>query len=318
MANLHQVLGAFQQQLVIVTTGLSVAQLPLRVEVGVHWPPIRTLQYLVKLHPPGGIISVFDRKSAHDSTRWIPSVSVITSTPPTLVSSPSTQNVPPGGSGTVTVSGPVTAGDALSLFMQSAYVMSQQDQGDGTQIFTNLVSQVVSPPATASPPDVVSQMVAAVAANPTGPATWATVTGSGSVITVVNNTQRTFSLQSYTGNGGTQITEIARRIRQIQITVWAPTSELINVISNPVEDMIAQIETFRGRFGEYAAGLTFEDGTTGWVKQVNDFLVDDSVLSDLYRHDFIVSVDYGVTTVDNLYSVLVPVESLQPGYHLSQ
>lgn len=313
MATLHQILSAVQGQISLVTSSIVCQQNPVQVLVGLHWPPVRTIQQAVKLNPPSALISVFDRKSSHDSTRWIPSVSAITAVAATLSSSPTTQNIPAGGSGSLTIAGPVTAGDAVSLAVFSGTV-ALGASGDGTVSYIPTRAVVVSPVVTNSASDVAGQLVAAVAADPSGTGQWVQAVQSGSTVQLTNLTASTIVVSSYTGNGGTQVTEIARRRRDIQLTVWAAADEILSAVGDPIEDMISQIETFRGHAGEYTAGLVLQDGTAARIHSINDFLVDDAVLSDMYRRDFIFSADYGITTTDNLYSVLVPVQTSQIGY----
>jgi hypothetical protein len=40
---------------------------------------------------------------------------------------------------------------------------------------------------------------------------------------------------------------------------------------------------------------------------MSDYDLEDATLEDVYRHDFMVAMDYAVTTVDLLYAVLAPV-----------
>jgi hypothetical protein len=49
------------------------------------------------------------------------------------------------------------------------------------------------------------------------------------------------------------------------------------------------------------------DGSFGQFYYNNDLYIEDGSIQDLYRRDFHVSVDYAVTTNDELYSVLVPI-----------
>jgi hypothetical protein len=110
------------------------------------------------------------------------------------------------------------------------------------------------------------------------------------------------------------LTEIARRKRLIQVAVWAPSPEIRDIVCDPIEVMIAQIETFRGQVGEFTGGLVLADGSSSRVQFVNDMLLDDPVLSDAYRRDLIFSIDYGITTVDALYSVLAPIITYNTSY----
>lgn len=315
MASLHQLLAAVQGQVSLVTSHVSYNQIPIEVQVGIRWPPVHTLQQMVKMRPPGALISVFDRKSAHDSTRWIPSIVAMTVLPSTLMAAPQSQTIPPGATGTITITGPVSPGDAISLVLVSR--SSSTLAVDNATLFspTSVLVEIISPLSTASASDVAAQMAAAVAADSVGPGLWSTVTASGPVLSITNTTGSFINVTSNTGSGATQTTEIARRKRDIQITMWAPNDEIGNVVADPVERMIAQIETFGGESGEYTAGLALSDGSSARVQMVNDFMTDDAVLSDTYRRDMILSADYGVTTIDALYTVLAQVNSYNLGYN---
>jgi hypothetical protein len=109
----------------------------------------------------------------------------------------------------------------------------------------------------------------------------------------------TLGLQSYTGNGGTQTMEIARRERSVQITCWSRTQQIREGVVDPINNMIAT--------DELNFGLTMPDGTVARLCYVNDFDIEDDTLEDVYRHDFMVSIEYPVTVLDQLYAVLAPI-----------
>lgn len=300
---MYQLLSALRQQIVVATNNTMVFDAPLEVHVGLYWPPLRTLQNLTKMAPPGSLVSVYDRKSAHDTTRWIPTVVAQKLTPTLLTSSPTTQLIPPGGTATVTLGGSTTSGDAVSLVASNRGSTVVLDPADGsfTQSPTAAVVYALS-----SRDDVftaATRFAAAVSADPVL-GTWLTVTVSGSTLSLTNRLPTTMSVASYTGNGGTQTTEIGRRRRDLQITTWAPSPEIRDAVSAPLETLIAQLEVFAD---PYQSGLVLGDGSFARMTHHNDFLVDDGMLADLYRRDFIWCADYPVTTTDALYSVLAPV-----------
>ena len=143
--------------------------------------------------------------------------------------------------------------------------------------------------------------------------TWVTATAAGPVVSMVSLLKAgTLGFFSATGNNATQLTEIGRRSRQFDLITWARSIEDRDAVSETIAVMTAQMETF---WGNYPAGLTFADGSTGRLTVQNDFDLDDATGSDTYRRDIIVNVDYPVTTADLLYSVLTgPIFQYQMGY----
>ena len=303
MASLHQLLAAVQQQVIPVTSGLAVFDSPLRVQVGIDWPPVRTIQQVCKKAPPTCLISIFDRRSSHDSTRWASSVVAQTITTATLTSSPTYQPIPPGGSAQLTLGGTITSGDAVSVIVSTRKHMADYP-GDKSNLQLGIVDNAGAVVYSTNATDRVIDAAANLAAQINGANIGITATASGTVLTITNNQAFEVALNSYTGNGGTNVVEIGRRTRQVQITCWTASTEHRDTVGDPIESLIAQLEFFQGNF---QSGLPLQDGTTARIMPVNDFYVDDATLSDTYRRDFIISADYSVTTTDKLYSVLAPI-----------
>ena len=101
------------------------------------------------------------------------------------------------------------------------------------------------------------------------------------------------------GNGASRTREIGRRDRHLQVVLWTRTQDDRNTIGNAIDTQIAKLEA--------DFGLTFPDGTLGRVLYAGDQQLDDATLADTYRRDFMVSVDYPITTIDALYAVLAPI-----------
>ncbi len=312
MASLYQVLAAMQQQVVAVTTNLTgpLGDI-LSVQTGILWPPINTLERLVQMRPPGALISVYDRKVGHDSTRWSPGIVAQTVTPALLVSSPADQIIVPGSTGTLTLSGGVASGDAVSLIVKSRGAGVVLDPGDGTYTQSPTVAVVYCTIHGDSPASAAAGLVSLANADPAvSPRVVCTSSGTGTV-TIQNLLPSAIEVNSYTGNGGTNVVEIGRRKRELQLTVWSPSPEIRDIVFDPIESMVQEMEIFRGSSGQYTAGLVLADGSFARIEHYNDYLVDDPVLADLYRRDEILCADYPVTSQDKLYSVLAPVTQYQ-------
>ena len=111
MASALQVMSALQQQV-----QAACAALPgLNVAVGIDFPPIKTLMANVR----GGtaVVSVFDRKQTRNTTRWMPIVLGQTITATELVATLSNSTIAAGATETITLSGTITPGDAVSMVM---------------------------------------------------------------------------------------------------------------------------------------------------------------------------------------------------------
>ena len=285
MATVYQVLSAVSQMVQMATEALPAARGGiLNVQVGIDWPSTRVLQQAVK----GGnaIVAVFDRKLTRNTTRWIPTVIGETLTLATLTTAASS-SILANGSGTITLGGSVTVGDAVSCVLMNG--TAQQ-------------AVIVSGFSTDTPATMAAKLAAAINADPVL-ATWVSATVSGSVVTV-QSLGPSLTMFSSTGNNGSAIIEIGRRLREIQIACWASTVEDRNLLAGQIDTLLSTIEAM---IGPYQAGLVLADGTSGYLKIGSDYQLDDATLSDAYRHDFMLSVDHGVTTQDALYSVLAPI-----------
>lgn len=290
MATLYTVLAAIEAQVSTVTTGLvsnspDTTGAPLNVMVGIGWPSQKTLQNNVRGGPnPSAAISIYDRGLAHDTTRWLPQIIATAMTKATVTATPSAPMIPGGGSIVIAVGGTVTVNDAIGLVLTPGY--------------GNVAATVAIGGATDTPTTMAQQLAALVNADP-----------DLSAIVLASSTSANLTLQSKitvpigvaanVGNNAIRSREVGRRSRSIQIAVWTRTEDDRITVGDPIETMIASLEA--------DFGLTFPDGTMGRVTFAGDHQMDDATLSDTYRRDFLVSVEYGITATDTLYAVLAPV-----------
>jgi hypothetical protein len=310
VATLYSVLCALQAQISSVTQGLisnspDTFGKPLTVQVGLYWPSAKSLQNNVRVtNAPGAIgpttlITVYDRGLAADSTRWLPTTvgsSLLTNPPdPTqhMSVTPSEHFVQQLATMTLTFAGPIQIGDAVGI------------------VFTGVLGQfsaAVVPIAVIG--DTATSMATKAAALLTADpliSTWMTAIAVGPVVTLTSLLASSFtSVSVNVGAGGsgiggnnTQLTEIGRRRRHFQIVVWSRTADDRITVGDPIEMLIAQLEA--------NFGLTFPDGTLGRLTFSGDTQHDEAVLSDTYRRDFMVCVDYGINVTDVTYSILAPI-----------
>jgi hypothetical protein len=299
-------------QVQVATAGLSANGLPIVVRVGTEWPPQNVLQDVARSAPvpppptsgttpaPTSItaaISVYDRKVGRNATRWSQSIVSTTVVPATLMSAvEAPAAVAPSGSTTITLSGVPTIGDGVSAVAQTAAA-----PGSIGPVMAAVVAQAVADDTASS---MASKLAAAVNADATL-STWFRATAAGPVVTMTNRLGVQATLASYTGNGGSQVVEIGRRDRQIQVACWVPTLEARDALVRPLETLFAQLNL------EF---MTLPDGTSVQVMYETDYDLDDDTLSDVYRHDFLVDVEYPVTSIDQLFAIIAPVGAFQGSY----
>lgn len=290
MASLYTVLSTLQQQVSNATEWLvSVAAdtygTSLNVMVGIGWPSQKTLQNNVRGGAsPSVVVSIYDRGLATDTTRWLPYQTGLTPVEPTITATPSATVIPAKGHITVAIGGSVTAGDAIGL------VIAPVSGGGGAQVAIGSHTD--------TPTTMTTQLASLINADPVL-SILVDATASGTTLTLTSLTTAQLLLAANVGNGGTRTREIGRRQRNIQIAIWTRTEDDRNTVGDVVEGLIAGMEA--------DFGLTFPDGTMGRVIFHGDHQLEEAVLADTYRRDFLVSVEYGITATDALYDILAPV-----------
>lgn len=283
MASLYAVLTALQSSVSAAVAPLGISPAP---QAAIGWPPVNRLQQIGQ-GTAGPAITIYDRRIGRNVTRWSPEVIAQTLTPATLTTAVDVQYMTRTSVVHITLGGTVTPGDAVSAVFT-------RHMADGSQV---MWAAVVS--GGASPSDAATALAAAINADSLL-SSWVTAVAAGPVVTLtaafVNGS---LVVASYTGNGGTQTREVARRERQVQIVQWTRTEEQRNLIAEAISQLLGNMDaTF---------GLTLSDGTVLRVTYGNDFDLEDNTLQDVYRHDFLVSAEYPVTVQDQLYAMLAPV-----------
>lgn len=283
MASLYSVLGALQSSVSAAVAALGISPAP---QAAIGWPPVNRLQQIGQ-GTAGPAITIYDRRIGRNVTRWSPEVISQTLVPATLTTALDAQYMTRTSVVHITLSGTVTAGDAVSAVFT-------RHMPDVSQLMGAVVVGGAATPGAAA-----TALAAAINADPVL-STWVTAAAVGAVVTLtaafVNGS---LAVASYTGNGGTQTREVARRERQVQIVQWTKTEEQRNLIADAISQLLGNMDaTF---------GLTLADGTVLRVTYGNDFDLEDNTLQDVYRHDFLVSAEYPVTVQDQLYALLAPV-----------
>ena len=192
--------------------------------------------------------------------------------------------VPGFGTATIQIGGPITPNDAVAI------VYSHVKGTSG--------AVVVIASATDAPNTVAANLAAALNNDATA-STLVHATAANNVVTLRSQISTPTTIVANVGNGATRTREIGRRDRHLQVILWTRTEDDRNSVGNAIDTQIAKLEA--------NFGLTFPDGTLGRVLYAGDQQFDDATLADTYRRDFMVSVDYPITTIDALYAVLAPI-----------
>lgn len=259
--------------------------------VAVGWPAVNTLQASVAQNGQC-VANVYDRKLVRNTTRWMPFSYGDTVMPATLTTVISNSYIGAGASRTITLGGTVTAGDAVSCVIVNSGVVPPQS-------WAEVVIGVAGDTATTMAAKLAAAIIADTNLNP-----WLIASSAGAVVTLTSRlVAGDLILSSYTGNGGTRTMEIGRRQRELQIVIWAQTEEDRQSVGDPIEELLVSLNS--------QFGVTFSDGTVGRLVMGADYYCEDDTLQDVYRRDFLFSLDYPITATDALYSVLAPVQQYQ-------
>ncbi len=291
MPTLYSVLSTLEAAVIAATAGLTSSApdslgKPITVLTGIGWPSQRTLQNNVRKGPqPQVLVTIYDRGLARDTTRWKVIELARTVTTATMTAAVSNSGTLPGlGTATIQIGGPITPNDAVAVVFS---------QVKGT---SNAVVQIAG--ATDTPNTVAANLAAALNSNANAsPLMRAAATNNVVTLTSLIATPITFTAN--VGNGASRVREIGRRERHLQVVLWTRTEDDRNTIGAAIETEIATLEA--------DFGLTFPDGTLGRLLYAGDQQFDDATLADTYRRDFMVSVEYPITTTDAIYAVLAPI-----------
>jgi len=297
MATLHQIQAALQAAVTDATGMVVVNSQPVTVKAAIGWPPMKALQSIplqFKAGTPLSLISIYDRKTGRNVTRWSPYEISQSIVPATLTAEMSAASLAPRGSATITLGGAVTLGDAVSAVLTK---VGAGASWSGAQV------------ALSAPNDTPETMATKLAAQITADRVlsgWVSAVAVGPVVTLDSWVDDAIRLSSNTGNGGSVLSEVGRREKQLQIACWTPTEGIREAVTDPIAAMIA--------LAEVEFGFTLSDGTPVRLNYENDYYLEDDTSADVYRRDFLVRVDYPVTNVDALYSVLAPIAEFEAAY----
>lgn len=259
-------------------------------DIAIDWPPLKALQSVATGQLPT-IISIFDRGGSKNNTTAIVlnpvfAPQLIT---PGAVLTPSALSLPPGESITLTGSGSPIQGDGFCLTLASGVVQQFQLFAEYTAVPSDTLTTALT--AFTTQINLFTDIVA---------------TLSMGVITVTNNTTNTFVVWSEVVNQTNVTQEGYRWLRDIQITVWSRTPADRSKYGNILEQLFTQLEV---NFG-------FETSDQSWCRLLvkDDILHKDTQLQDIYRRDWMLSIDYPVLNVIPVF----PIETIPQTYDFTE
>ncbi len=276
-------------QLQSVTGGFTPA-----VTVAAGWP---TLDFLTNsvAKSAATAVSIYDHGPSRDASRFMLYTANEVLTAPGIAAAVSQNFIVVNGTATVTLGGSVTLNDAVAFVVSSSAVSAPQ-----VVIVEAATGATLASMAQALTSGINSDLVGLVSA-----------TVSGSVLTVTNTSTSSIQIAANVGNLGTRYTEVDREIRQVQVDVWAPTDAIRTAVSRPIDQQLGYLDA---HFGMQGVGGTTDDGTWVRVRRLSSQFIDRDVLSDVYRWMWHVTLEYGITYEEQLYSVLSFIPSIQQGF----
>ncbi len=264
------------------TTLSGVTPLPV---VAPGWPTLDSL--LTGVAKAAGIsVSVYDRGPSKDSSRFMLYTANEVLTAAGTTSTLSQKTLPALGTATVTIGGVPVVNDAVSLVATrertvSAAVTSGAATGETTAEIATALALAINAEAILN--------------------TWVSASATGSVVTLTSLVDSILNISSATGNIGDRYTEVGRKIRNVQIDVWAPSDAIRTTVGRLVDSRLPYLDS---HFGLKGVGGSTDDGTWVRVRNLGDQFIDTDVYRDIYRWMWLVSLEYGQTVSEALYTVL--------------
>jgi hypothetical protein len=278
VATARLVWNSLLSQLKTATTGLLVLGNSAPVQCQIDWPSVGAIQNIAR---GGVLVSLFDRGESKVTTRWLKFRATPLNINPTGITTRLSMSLIPGTeTATITLGGIVNANDAVSAVVQSGP--------------TTLMAVAIATGAD-TPTTMATKLATAINEAETLN-TWITASVSGSVVTIINNLAVTLKAASNVGNTATRQVEVGRVKRDVQITVWTQIEEAREVIGDVIELLLYQLQT--------NFGVALADGTYARVVITGDHHSKDTALQDVYRRDFFIDVEYGVTYEEQAWAVL--------------
>lgn len=286
MPTLETILDTVKDNVSSSMSGLKLGDSDLTFLIGKGWPSKKMFDDASKSRL-GVVVAVNPNPMVRNVTRWNPQCVQRTAVATALAASVSASVIEPGESVEVTLS------------LAPGETAIKENDAVGVPIHLGLFDEGATAKAVVGETltTLAVKLRDAINARPVLN-TWVTATAEGAVVTITNalGAGKGLKVEAHTGNIATDEYEYARRIRYVDICTWHYSPDARVVTGNKLETTIAQWEY---------EWLTDSNGYSLRVESVGDRVSDKDVLSNLYRRDFCLSIEYGVTVQEQLWAILV-------------
>ncbi len=289
MASWLSVFQGLQSQMVSALSGLVTAR-----NVLIGYPSTDLIQAVGQpgeqfsggTNPLSPTVCVYDRKVSKDTTRWLPhyvSADGWEATPANVTFTPTSAYLSPGDTASFDFLNAAAANDAVGVTIgmgNAGVVFTASGAMDAQTFSSNLASSING--------ELSAYVVA---------------TASGSMLEMQNVSAADLSISLAAGNIATALLEIKRTERDAGVIALCNSQTVLS----PVEDMISQtLASLQLDFG-----YEVTDGT--YVRLVNygDIAIWDNTLANIARHDWLISLEYGITVKEIGYPILAPILNRQ-------
>lgn len=289
MATIGAVINALVEVLKPKFDDLVVDNSAITAKIGEGWPPERAIQAVTNKNSV--VIGITDRFGTLNN-QFRPRRLGAEKLPIGIASVINKTTIEPGETATIT----------LSIADGQTAVLNK----DAVSLVIRYQGQIEGAVGIAVTGDTLSTLAAKLATDIGAELQNISASSSGAVVTITNNKSARLKLESYTGNVGYSYKELARESAQIQIVCWCGSFTIRRAVADILEVELARLRASRG--------FAVPTGEPVRVLGVNKFTMpnDKDISADVYRRDFLIDVEYGITAVDEMWSVLIPISSISP------
>lgn len=292
MATARAVMNKLASIMAPVVAGIQVSGQSAPVTFGIGWPSTNKIQDVPKASAGvfTSLCGIFDRGAGNNTTRW-PVIAAV----PDVVGACGlvcdlVDNSPLLTTATLTLTGSPNTNDTV-VFQYGNGVVLSPGYLESTALvgYKALVSDTLATFATA---------LAAAISTIAG----LTAVSSGGVISITSTNAPTYAVAN-AANQSVRTNEYNRLNRHLAVTFWCPSELHRQALTDPIESFLVQTRSSYG----------FQLANGEWVRLMyeRDAYIDDAQLQSIFRRDFFMECEYGLTGSVLAYPILGASEGLQ-------
>lgn len=276
MANITQVTDALEAALEAVSSGIVIDREPVDVKIGYGWPGTTALQNTARNGARIGIVE----KASRPKTRWMPRRGTVVFDPTGITATIDNPNLGVNGTAVITIASQVNPNDALGLVLTTG-------------------NKMLGAVANAGNGDTLDGMATKLAAdiNTRLAGTQLDAVAAGSHVTITNNSLLSYQLKANVGNIGQIARETGRLESTIQIAVWTKNERILRELTVRYDPVLQDFQNTK---------LLLSNGERGTVLYQGSVPSYEDLLKDIVRRNFLLTVEYSLTTFDTVYQVVAP------------